>query len=275
MEDPRNMWAYSGKLHRTSVSIPLPMLGRSVTMFQFWQKNPDYSLGGLVDGHTTGSVVWDGAVCLADFLTHSTDILLSHHPKFARDPLARSSWSWARSTVVELGAGLGLLSCTAALLGAKKVVCTDGDGSTLPMAARNAAALRASNPETSPVQVQLLQWGKCAERELGVPLPVDVVVASDVLYVLSNPGAWGALLRTLLALTGPSSVVFLTYTDRGHGRQFGKFVERAGERFHVAEVSPHLLHPTSQPTHPDRIERTSGVVQIFCLARKHDTVVAL
>ena len=169
---------------------------------------------------------------------------------------------------VELGAGLGLLSCTAAILGAKRVICTDGDGSTLRMASKNAATLALSHPAAAPVEVKLLQWGQGAEQELGVTLPVDVVVASDVLYVLDNPGAWGAFLRTLMALTGPSSIVFLTYTDRGHHKYFEKFVKRAEAYFDLVEAPEHLLHPTSQPSDPDRIERTSGVVRIFCMARK-------
>eukprot|EP00192_Tetraselmis_astigmatica_P014591 CAMPEP_0117692494 /NCGR_PEP_ID=MMETSP0804-20121206/26361_1 /TAXON_ID=1074897 /ORGANISM="Tetraselmis astigmatica, Strain CCMP880" /LENGTH=158 /DNA_ID=CAMNT_0005505953 /DNA_START=386 /DNA_END=858 /DNA_ORIENTATION=- len=67
-EDPRNLWAYSGKLHRPLVKVSLPLLGKYVSLMQFWMQKPDFSAGGLVDAHTTGSVVWDGAVCLADFL---------------------------------------------------------------------------------------------------------------------------------------------------------------------------------------------------------------
>lgn len=161
-----------------------------------------------------------------------------------------------------------MVSCTAAVLGAKKVVCTDGDGSTLRMAAQNAEALRASHPYVRPIDVKLLRWGQGEEHELGVDLPVDMVVASDVLYVLDNPGAWGAFLRTLLALSGPSTLMFLTYTERGWGKHFQKFVQRAKTSFEMVEVSPHLLHPTSLPEHADRIERTSGIVRIFCLSRK-------
>mmetsp|Transcript_37205 Transcript_37205/g.104983 ORF Transcript_37205/g.104983 Transcript_37205/m.104983 type:complete len:252 (-) Transcript_37205:271-1026(-) len=212
-----------------------------------------------------GSVVWDGAVCLADFLTHPPAVLTSHHHRLARSSNAEA-WQWKDKTVVELGAGLGLISCTAAILGAKHVICTDGDGSTLKMADVNVSMLAAEHSSACPVGVQLLQWGTGREGDLGLQLPVDVVVASDVLYVLENPGAWGALLRTLLALAGPDTLVLLTYTDRGHGKLFRKFVKRAAVDFHLVEVSPHLLHPTSDPAASDRIERTSGTVQIFCLS---------
>eukprot|EP00873_Tetraselmis_striata_P004723 jgi/Tetstr1/424987/TSEL_015457.t1 len=269
LDDPANTWAYSGRLHRPEVQVLLPLLDKTITLKQFWMTPPDFSEGGLVDGHTTGSVLWDGAVVLADFLTHCVEIMLSCHHHYARFPQRTAEWRWEDKTVVELGAGLGLLSCTAALLGAKEVFCTDGDGATLRMAQVNADLLQLSHPGArNTIRVRRLKWGEGQEGSLGAALPVDVVVASDVLYVLDNPGAWGAFLRTLLALCSPATVVLLQYTDRGHPRAFVKFMALATRAFHIVEVPGHLLHPTRDPLHKQRIEKTTGTVQLFCLSRR-------
>ena len=47
-----------------------------------------------------GSVLWDGAVCLADFLTQPPQVILSHHTGFARRRVRGRSWQWKDKTVV-------------------------------------------------------------------------------------------------------------------------------------------------------------------------------
>ena len=51
--DPRNMWAYAGKLHQPTVQLLLPLIGAELSISQFWMQPPDFEQGGLVDGHTT------------------------------------------------------------------------------------------------------------------------------------------------------------------------------------------------------------------------------
>lgn len=53
LDDPANTWAYSGRLHRPEVQVLLPLLDKTITLKQFWMTPPDFSEGGLVDGHTT------------------------------------------------------------------------------------------------------------------------------------------------------------------------------------------------------------------------------
>lgn len=55
MVDPRNVWAYSGKMHRPVVAIHLPLANKTIMMKQFWMQDQDFSEGGLIDGHTTVS----------------------------------------------------------------------------------------------------------------------------------------------------------------------------------------------------------------------------
>jgi hypothetical protein len=47
-----------------------------------------------------GSVLWDGAVVLSDFLTHRVQVMLSYHHAFARAPSLVDQWNWEDKTVV-------------------------------------------------------------------------------------------------------------------------------------------------------------------------------
>lgn len=81
-------------------------------------------------------------------------------------------------------------------------------------------------------------------------------------------GAWGKLLKTIEALSGPHTLNFLTYTDRGHHKLFTKYLDRIKRAFHVVEVAPHLLHPQYKTGCPGRLEHHVGDVRIFSLAKK-------
>ena len=76
--DPRNVWALQGRMMRPQVMVELPHLPSrpsTITIDQSWQgiKKEESS----VEGHTTGSCLWDAAVVLADLLTIEPSVLLS------------------------------------------------------------------------------------------------------------------------------------------------------------------------------------------------------
>ncbi|XP_072214264.1 EEF1A lysine methyltransferase 3 [Excalfactoria chinensis] len=130
------------------------------------------------------AAVWDGALALCRFFEEQ-------HMNFR-----------GRS-VIELGAGTGIVGILAATLGGD-VTLTD-----LPLALeqlrdnaeRNAAAVAAAGGR---VVVEALPWG----RELGcVPRGYDVVLGADVVY---EPRCFPALLDTLLQLCGPPAIAFLS-----------------------------------------------------------------
>ena len=99
----------------------------------------------------------------------------------------------------------------------------------------------------------------------GLNAPFDVILAADCLYVLDNPGAWGKLLTTIVALSAPQTLTFVTYTDRGHNRLWERFVaQRVSKLFHVVPVGAHLLHPVAQPGALGRLEQQNPECQIFC-----------
>jgi len=67
---------------------------------------------------------------------------------------------------------------------------------------------------------------------------------------------WGKFLATVVALSAPHTLVFITYTDRGHDKLFRRFVERRVEKFfRTARVAPFLLHPVAHPGTPGRLEQ--------------------
>ena len=66
--------------------------------------------GGEIEGtYGTGATVWPAAVVLLKYLERHADVLLKD------------------KRIVDLGAGTGITSTAAALLGAKEVICTDGE----------------------------------------------------------------------------------------------------------------------------------------------------
>ncbi|XP_021234872.1 EEF1A lysine methyltransferase 3 [Numida meleagris] len=150
-------------------------------------------------------------------------------------------------TVIELGAGTGIVGILAALLGGD-VTITD-----LPMALdqirenvrRNAAAVAAA---AGRARVRALAWG----RELSsFPRGYDVVLGADVVY---EPRCFPALLATLRHLCGPRSVAFLSC---GMRRELG-----AG-RFFDTLLPPHF--------HVELLRRHDDTdVSLYRLTQQHD-----
>ncbi|NXK56898.1 EFMT3 methyltransferase, partial [Chauna torquata] len=104
-------------------------------------------------------------------------------------------------TVIELGAGTGIVGILAALLGGD-VTITD-----LPVALdqirENVRRNVPGGPTAVMPQVRALAWG----RDQGAfPRGYDVVLGADVVY---EPRSFPALLATLRHLCGPRSIAFL------------------------------------------------------------------
>ncbi|KAL1527605.1 hypothetical protein AB1Y20_008991 [Prymnesium parvum] len=273
--DPRNVWALEGRLHADARIVELPFAAVKVKVQQRWTQSKDAAAPPKperIEGHSTAAVCWDGSVVLADLLCLPPAVLLSHSPVLARRPSAYAEWRWAQKTVVELGCGISALpSLVAARNGAKCVVSTDGNAEVLRMTRANAAQWRLEHPAATQPLIHPLLWGDRADvvRQLGgvgVEAPVDVILAADCLYVLENPGAWGKLLSTIVALSTPDTLTFVTYTDRGHDKMWRRFLEqRVQKLFHVVLVADHLLHPNARPGSHGRLEQ-SKPVQVYCLS---------
>ena len=109
-----------------------------------------------------GDVVWPSGVALAR--------LIAHCPSLVRD-----------KSVLEIGAGLGIVGNAALRAGASRVCMCDVDGDMLRLAKMSAAANAPDDP--SRATTLLLDWERVPEDFCVLPEhKYDVVVAADVLY---------------------------------------------------------------------------------------------
>mmetsp|Transcript_1442 Transcript_1442/g.2689 ORF Transcript_1442/g.2689 Transcript_1442/m.2689 type:complete len:605 (+) Transcript_1442:55-1869(+) len=180
---------------------------------------------GEADGtYGTGATVWPASMVLLKYLEKAAAL---KNPDFLNG-----------KTVIDLGAGTGITSITAALLGAKLVVCTDGNDHVVSLAHSNVEMVcndaKESFPsETGPstsatmigqceIRVRKFWWGKDDESmidELASSSPsedcrqfYDVILVSDC--VLPKLYPIEPLVVAIANLSGPHTVTVLSYEHR-------------------------------------------------------------
>ncbi|GMF19553.1 unnamed protein product [Phytophthora lilii] len=172
-----------------------------------------------------GHCVWDAALLLADYLQTKA---LEGDERF----------KFQGKKVVELGAGVGLVGMTLAVLGAR-VALTDQEYA-LPLLAKNVAVNfpHRGVDKTSAVvpAVEECQWGE--KFESGGCLEswvknTDVVVFSDVLY---HASAFLLLIDTLHELASSTTDVFFSFETR-NAKIEANFLQQLGKTFEVEEVT--------------------------------------
>eukprot|EP01059_Diplonema_ambulator_P020360 TRINITY_DN3411_c0_g1_i1.p1 TRINITY_DN3411_c0_g1~~TRINITY_DN3411_c0_g1_i1.p1 ORF type:complete len:184 (+),score=39.26 TRINITY_DN3411_c0_g1_i1:81-554(+) len=129
-------------------------------------------------------------------------------------------------TVMELGAGCGLLSIVAAILGASHVTATD-----LPTVTPH---LQKNTSQYPAITVSDLKWGPTLPP--ATPRSFDLVVGSDVTI---TPYAVPALVETLVALSAPLYII----AGPNHREGWRTFTTKAAEHFTVTEVPKEDLDP--------------------------------
>ena len=151
----------------------------------------------------TGGLVWDSAALLVEWLATTPEA-----QRYVAD-----------ATVLELGAGVGLLSIAAALLGATRVTLTDGDPAVCAAAQANVDL----NGVADTVRVARLIWGDDDHLSRVVALPsgegegepcAQTVLASDVLYDGDHKEPLERTMRALIRHGGCRHVLF-AWRDRG------------------------------------------------------------
>lgn len=151
-----------------------------------------------------GAVVWNCGRALCHALPRLPELA---NGRFDAD---------ASTSVLELGCGTGLVGLACWLRGAGSVALTDL-ASIAPLARENALACVGADGDLPPgLAVEALAWGDAPPPGVAARAPFDVVFGSDCLY---DAKVLPQLLATLLATTGPDSVVYLAYKRRVDERE--------------------------------------------------------
>lgn len=199
--------------------------------------------GPLLWASSTGLKLWGGAQLLADLMAGPPERWARHHPWLSQ--AGSTTWSWQGQRVLELGCGLALCSMTAARLGAHSLA-TDGDAGIVGVARKNAAANGLAGDAGSAAAAAVarqgtfhaaqLRWGDTAALAQLLPLPVAVIVLSDLVYG-SDGSIWDKLVATLTAAAGPDTLILQAETPRREGVLYGDYWETLGRAgFGWAEV---------------------------------------
>ena len=142
----------------------------------------------------TGARIWDAALILSKFLENQ-----NHFPP----------QTWRYKKVIELGAGLGVPSLSAATLGAELVVATDMP-ENIELLNRNIqlnfSELNSTDGASHRMQAQSLLWGDLhAAAALFTQTRWDLILCSDLLVLASSIDA---LVATIVALSHDNTITY-------------------------------------------------------------------
>eukprot|EP00741_Cyanophora_paradoxa_P025108 tig00000342_g24236.t1 len=181
---------------------------------------PELAAEGL-----TGSIVWEASEALSSLIENKSLFKEGH---------------WKDKRVVEVGAGLGLVGITCALLGAQ-VTLTD-QKKQLPLLQQN---VQSNLPPDTNARCVELTWGQAAD---GLEPPFDYVLASDLVY---ERASFVPLVQTFCDLSGPDTVILLAYRWRTLQTEEGEiippelFIRFLEESFDVSHLSNDLVARTA------------------------------
>lgn len=173
----------------------------------------------------TGSALWDPSFVLADWLARGE--------LEAWDPSNFKTVKGKRS--IELGAGLGLCSITAAYRGFN-ALATDGDQQVLSLLEQNIAS---NKPTEGKLNFCKLEWG-----DQPPSTGFDLVLGSGIVYG-AETAVWTSLVSTLVGCCGPNTVVLLAHgqgAPPGLCQGSGPFVEMLDQHFSLTAIPQHTLH---------------------------------
>ena len=153
--------------------------------------NLDIEAPGWSGGYGTGGKVWSSSAVLCRWLIENASALRIEG-----------------ASVLELGAGTGVVGIAAAALGASRVVLTDGGSSSLLRLAKDNAA-RNMREEDGPIDkaattvtVVGYSWGRAdLPPEMTTAAPYDLVIGSDCTYSVSGHGALCDSILAILSLS--------------------------------------------------------------------------
>ncbi|KAG0346307.1 hypothetical protein BG005_000845 [Podila minutissima] len=127
-----------------------------------------------ISSGTTGLRTWEASFWLAEYLIAHPDLL-------------------SGKNVIDIGCGVGFLGISCAMLGAKKVVLTDGNTDVLTMARENIGY----NSVTCPTTASLLDWENFTKEQI-TALEAEVLILSDLTYDPTNIVPLVTVLKAIL-----------------------------------------------------------------------------
>lgn len=167
---------------------------------------------------STGMAIWNSSLLLKRLLERIVEM----------DP----DWFMGKN-VVELGCGAGLISMAAAVLGAQKVVATDGKPFVVDLARRNVER----NALQEAVVVQQLQWGLMDAMDLANS--ADIMLGADLTY---SPGSWRQLAESMETILADNGTIL--YLSLGH-TGFNVNAEVDGFLAVANEIGLEMVEPSS------------------------------
>lgn len=186
---------------------------------------------GEVEGtYGTGATVWPAAMVLIKYLEHNPTLI-------------------QRKKVVDLGSGTGVTSVASALLGARTVICTDGEENVVRLANSNiqlalkeiSKAQPAKSLPNDIIKVQTYWWGDGSMKDEDC----DVVVVADCVLPKLYPIA--PLVQAIdELLVSTTSVAILSYEYRYYpeydpGNKFRELAIARG--LQVVSISQEKMDP--------------------------------
>jgi len=214
---------------------------RDLPVLDFYQKKRE------TDGSVSmAGTPWEASGVLADYLTRSS----SSNKDDGSHPY-HNLLQLEDKVVLELGAGIGICSVAAALMGAQ-VMATDASSTSLRLIRQNAQKYQQGFKY--PMDVFPLLWGDLETIQL-FPVP-DIIIASDVIYHRSS----GESLRSTIdafcrqaTAEGKDVEVLLAHTWRINPQQDEDYLKLYETicNLNVIEVSGSLLPTEYQKRGPD------------------------
>lgn len=185
-----------------------------------------------------GCVVWDAALVLSkyvDFVNHKEVSQISSNLCAGLVADASRKLRHLNDCIaIELGSGTGLVGLVTAVLGCKAHVTDLED--LVPLLQKNIEA----NDLKDKASASVLKWG---EQKDGVLPEADLLLVADCVYYDES---LLPLLETIAALSGPDTMVLISYEDRDSEEKQAlqqTFWDRLRAQFDVEEVPTDQLHP--------------------------------
>jgi predicted nicotinamide N-methyase len=194
--------------HSQAEWYPFVVSGRSLQVCQVQRGEVEGTFG-------TGATVWPASMVLLKYLERNPQVV-------------------DNKTIIDLGAGTAITSIAAAVLGAKRVVCTDGTESVVKLAQENVNQVPIDI--SSKIHVRKYCWGDGSDKKT----IFDVVLVSDCVLPKLYPIA--PLVKALDDLMGDDSVALLSYEHRYYQEydprsKFRELATRRGLDVHVVPLS--------------------------------------